>query len=260
VLGFGPHSYGEAFADVYDEWYAEISPVEATVARLRALAGAGPVLELGVGTGRLALPLAATGLDVHGVDASPSMLERLRAKQDSIRLDAGARPVRAVLGDMIEGLPAGPFTLVFAAFNTLFNVRTAAEQEACFAAVASRLAPGGRFVVEAFVPDDPPRSGSSVEVRELAVDRVVLSVSRYDAGEQTAEGQFVELTEGRGVRLRPWAVRWATPAQLDAMASAAGLTREARWSDWVDGTFTADSDRHVTVYMLAPRTGRSALV
>ena len=89
--------------------------------------------------------------------------------------------------------------------------------------MAARLAPAGRFVVEAFVPDDPPRSGTSVDVRELAVDRVVLAVARYDAGEQAADGQFVELSDGGGVRLRPWSIRWATTEQLDAMAAAAGL-------------------------------------
>ena len=146
------------------------------MARLAVLAGAGPVLELGVGTGRLALPLAATGLEVHGIDTSPSMLDRLRAKGEAT--GPGPGRVEGLLGDMASDLPAGPFRLVFAAYNTLFNLRTLAEQEACFRAVAARLAPAGRFVVEAFVPDDPPRSGTSVDVRELAVDRVVLAVAR----------------------------------------------------------------------------------
>ncbi len=257
MRGYGSESYGEAFADVYDDWYAGVSPVEATVARLAELAGAGPVLELGVGTGRLALPLAATGLEVLGIDTSPAMLDRLRAKVEA----SGPAPgrVTGLLGDMARDLPAGPFRLVFAAYNTLFNLRTVAEQEACFRAVAARLAPGGRLVVEAFVPDDPPRSGTSVDVRELAVDRVVLSVARYDAGEQAADGQFVELSDEGGVRLRPWSIRWATTDQLDAMAAAAGLVVEQRWSDWLGGAFTTESNHHITVYVVPPTRAGSAL-
>jgi hypothetical protein len=114
-------------------------------------------------------------------------------------------------------------------------------------------------VVEAFVPDDPPRSGTSVDVRELAVDRVVLSVARYDAGEQAADGQFVELSSEGGVRLRPWSIRWATTEQLDAMAAAAGLVVEHRWSDWLGGAFTTESNHHVTVYVVPPRRAASAL-
>jgi SAM-dependent methyltransferase len=169
VRGYGSDSYGEAFADVYDDWYAGVSPVEATVARLAELAGTGPVLELGVGTGRLALPLAATGLEVLGIDTSGAMLDRLRAKVEA--RGPGPGRVTGLLGDMASDLPGGPFPLVFAAYNTLFNLRTVAEQERCFRAVAARLAPAGHFVVEAFVPDDPPRSGTSVDVRDLATTR-----------------------------------------------------------------------------------------
>ena len=125
VRGYHEASYGEGFADVYDDWYAGVSDVAATTAGLAALAGAGPVLELGVGTGRLAVPLAATGLHVHGVDTSQAMLERLTARLDAM----SPRPeVTGVLGDMVDGLPPGPFTLVFVAYNTFFSLLTEERQ------------------------------------------------------------------------------------------------------------------------------------
>ena len=259
--GYHDASYGDAFADVYDEWYEgreELGDTATIVATLAELAGAGPVLELGVGTGRLAIPLAATlagsmggtlgpagpGLGpatLHGLDASAPMLQRMAAKP-------GGGAVVAHQGDMVDGLPDGPFTLVFAAYNTFFNLLSEARQQACFHAVARRLAPGGHFVVEAFVAADDAAAGRDVAVKSVTADRVVLSVSVSDPAAQTAEGQYVEFTEAGGVRLRPWSVRWSTPAQLDAMAAAAGLRLVHRWHDFARRQFGPDSDRHVSVF------------
>ncbi|MFM2076412.1 MAG: hypothetical protein RJA49_302 [Actinomycetota bacterium] len=244
MRGYDDRSYGDAFADVYDEWYADISDVAATVATLSDLAGSGPVLELGVGTGRLALPLAAAGVEVQGVDSSDAMLARLRAKP-------GGDEVRATVGDMVTGLPDGPFALVFVAYNTIFSLLTQARQEACFDAVAARLLPAGAFAVEAFVPETGSGASSSVTVRSVTADRVVLSVSTADADEQRAEGHYVDITEAGGVRLRPWSIRWATPQQLDAMATRAGLRLEARWSGFDRAPFGPDSARHVSIYRSA---------
>jgi SAM-dependent methyltransferase len=243
VDGYDDTTYGRAFADVYDDWYSGISDVDATVADLARLAGDGPVLELGVGTGRLAVPLAqrAPRVTVVGVDSSDAMLDRLRARPQPPNLVARC-------GDMVDGLPGGPFSLAFVAYNTIFNLLTEDRQRACFAAVAERLAPGGRFVIEAFVPDEPPRDGDRVEIRTLAADRVVLSISRHDALTQRADGQFVELTETGGVRLRPWSIRYASPVELDRMALAAGLAVEHRWEAFGGVPFGASSSRHVTVY------------
>jgi SAM-dependent methyltransferase len=245
VQGYGDSTYGEAFADVYDDWYATVTDVAATVATVVRLAGgSGRVLELGVGTGRLAVPLAVAGLDVTGIDASPAMLDRLR------RNDRGRR-VAVVAGDMVTDLPRGPFDVVLAAYNTLFNLLTAERQAACFAAAAERLAPGGSFVVEAFVPE--PGGGGradagTITVRDLRADRVVLSVSRFDRSTQVAEGQYVELTESGGVRLRPWAVRYAGVDELDRLAATAGLVPAERWETFAGETFDDHSQRHVTVY------------
>ena len=239
MRGYGPASYGEGIADVYDDWYGELE-VDAPVAALAKWADAGPVLELGIGTGRLALPLAARGIRVSGVDASPAMVARLRAKPGSEQLEV-------VEGDMAGPEPAGPFSLAFAAVNTFFNQTAPGAQEACFSSVAARLVAGGRFVIDAFVPD-PDAEGDGVWVRSMASDRVVLDVVHTDLADQRAFGQIVELVDGQPVRLRPWEVRWSTPEQLDDMAAAAGLVLESRWSDWEGGDFGPDSPRHVSAW------------
>ncbi len=243
MQGYGPTSYGEAFADVYDDWYEHISDVDATVTRGRALAGDGTALELGVGTGRLALPLAATGVPTWGVDASAAMLHRLRAKP-------GGHAVRVVQADMAApGLSAdGRFAVVFCAYNTFFNLDAPEAQRNCLAWVARALAPHGRLAIEAFVPTDAAETPEGpVSVRSVDADRVVVSVATRDVPAQTISGQFVDVSEG-GVRLRPYRVRYLFPDQLDALAAATGLARVDRWADW-DGTpFTADSPNHVSVY------------
>jgi len=246
--GYDATTYGAAFADVYDAWYQGISDVDATVATLSDLAAGGPVLELAVGTGRLAVPLAAGGVDVTGVDASAEMLAQLAERDPD-------GTVTAVLGDMVADLPDGPFALAFVAYNSLFNLTSAESQQACFAAVAARLAPGGRFAVEAFVPDEPFREGDDVSVRTLTADTVILAVTRNRAADQSIHGQFVELTNSvggqGGVRLRPWAIRYATVAELDGFAAAAGLALEHRWEDFTRAPFGPASPRHVSVYRRA---------
>ncbi len=247
MRGYTSSSYGDAFADVYDDWYRDVSDVDATVDLVCRMVPPGArVLELGVGTGRLAVPLAAAGCAVVGVDASREMLDRLRTKDPS-----GA--VITIHGDMVDDLPPGPFDLVLVAYNTFFGLLSAHRQATAFVAVAERLAPGGSFLVEAFVP--VAHSGSQVSVRSLSTDRVVLSASIHHGDDQTAEGQYIELTEQGGVRLRPWAIRWSTVEQLDAMATAAGLGVADRWGD-VDGRpFTTDSERHVSRYAKTTQTG-----
>lgn len=248
MRGYDRCSYGDAFADVYDDWYADVTDVAATVAKAVELAGGGGrVLELGVGTGRLAVPMARAGLAVTGIDASEAMLARLAARDpDGI--------VTSICGDMVDGLPDGPFDVALVAYNTIFNLLDDGAQHRCFTEVAARLRGDGRFVVEAFVPDESPADrGDNVSVRSMTADRVVLSVSVDHTHEQRAEGQFVEITEADGIRLRPWSIRWSTPAQLDAMAAAAGFRLEARTSDMAGTPFTDASAQHVSVYRLDRR-------
>ncbi len=241
--GYGPTSYGEAFADVYDDWYERISDVDATVSCVQALAGGGSVLELGVGTGRLALPLAEAGVETWGVDASGAMLAHLRAKP-------GAGGVRIVQADMAApGLAAhGRFAVVFCAYNTFFNLHGPGDQASCMAWSATALAPYGRLAIEAFVPSEGAGpSDGPVSVRSIEPDRVVLSVAERDLGEQTVTGQFVDLSEA-GVRLRPYRIRYLFPAQLDALAAEVGLHLVDRWASWAGEPFTDGSPNHVSVY------------
>jgi SAM-dependent methyltransferase len=241
--GYRPETYGERIADVYDNLFAGVSDVPATVAFLDGLVSTRParVLELAVGTGRLAIPLAARGHGVTGIDVSAAMLDRLRAADVDQR-------VTGVLGDMVDDLPAGPFDLVFVAFNSLFMVADADRQRQCFTAVAEVLAPGGAFVVEAFVPYDPPHGGSNIEVRSMTADRVVLAIDITDPESQTVRGQFVDLTDGEPARLRPFVLRYSTPAELDGWAEAAGLCLAERHADVTGAPFTDDSPFHVSVF------------
>jgi SAM-dependent methyltransferase len=241
--GYGPTSYGEAFADVYDDWYKRVSDVGATVTRVRSLAGDGPVLELGVGTGRLALPLADAGVETWGVDASSAMLAHLRAKP-------GAERVRVVQADMAA--PAlvadGRFAVVFCAYNTFFNLHRPGDQASCLAWSTTALTPEGRLAIEAFVPSEGSSTPDGpVSVRSIEPDRVVLSVAERDVGAQIVTGQFVDLSEA-GVRLRPYRIHYLFPAQLDALAAEAGLRLVDRWAAWDGAPFTDDSPNHVSIY------------
>lgn len=244
--GYDHATYGDRFAPVYDDWYDGITDADQCAALIAELAdlGGGPVLELGVGTGRLALPLAALGVHVVGVDSSAAMLDLLAAK-------AGGSSVEAVLGDMAQP-PLGDrtFAVVLIAYNTLFNLVDLADQQRCLADAAARLVPGGSLVVEAFVPA-AGRAEQSVTPRTITADRVVLSVSRSDPGTQEALGQYVDITEA-GIKLRPWHIRWSTPEQLDELAADVGLVLADRWAGWDRAPFGPDAVSHVSRYVLPP--------
>ena len=243
---YHPRTYGEAFADVYDEWYSEVTDTAACVAAVARLAGGGRVLEMGAGTGRLALPLAATGVEVLALDASQAMLATLAAKP-------GAERVHPLLGDMARPplrRDAG-FTVVLCAFNSLFNLPDVAEQRLCLEAAAGLLAPGGRLVVETSLPgsghepaddigqiaaEDGDFQVDGVDVRAIEGDRVVLSAWQHLPAAQEIQGQMIDITEA-GIRLRPWRLHYRTTAQMDAAARDAGLELVERWADWTGGRF-----------------------
>lgn len=236
---YGPSTYGDNVADLYDDWFSP--PPDAAIDRLESLAGAGPVLELGIGTGRFALPLAARGVSVHGIDASEEMVARLRAKPGG-----GAIPV--TIGDFADVGAEGPFNLVFVVFNTFFGLLTQDDQVRCFANVADRLAPGGAFLIDAFVPDlSRFDRGQRVQVSKVGVDQATIDASLHDVVTQRVDTQHIVLTAD-GPKLFPVNLRYAWPSELDLMARLAGLELESRHDDWNGTAFTAAPFTCVSVW------------
>jgi SAM-dependent methyltransferase len=241
VTTHDPTAYGLRMADIYDAFYAPLLDTDGAVARLAELAGYGPVLELGVGTGRLALPLAARGLRVHGVDSSEEMLERLRGKP-------GAEGVELTLGDITRFDLQERFSLAFAALNTLFAVGSQEEQIECFRAVGRHLEPGGLFVVEAFVLDPSRVSAAPVVVpRFWTEDRAELQIVHHDRTDGRLRTMLVLIHDG-AVRLSPATHQYAWPGELDLMARLGGMLLRERWESWAGAPFTPASPSHVSVY------------
>lgn len=241
MKNYKTETYGERSAAAYDDWHGEFD--EAPVKTLAELAGGGRALELGIGTGRVAIPLAAAGVEVQGIDASPSMVERLRAKP-------GGERIRVSIGDFADVDAEGEFALVFVVFNTLFMLLTQEEQLRCFRNAAARLAPGGVFVVEVFVPDlTRYEGGQAVKTTLIEDNQVILEVAKHDAARQHVTSQRVIIGgAGGGVRLYPIQIRYAWPAELDLMARLAGLTLRARWGGWRREPFDSQSTKHISVY------------
>jgi SAM-dependent methyltransferase len=239
--GYDAATYGEAIADVYDDLPTHPPDTDDAVACLAELAGSGPALELAIGTGRIALPLARRGVAVAGIDASEAMVARLRAKPGGDRI-----PV--TIGDFADVGVDGRFALVFVVYNTLFALLDQAAQQRCFDRVAAHLATGGRFVIEAFVPDTSRfERGQRVEVRHIDGDAALLSVSRHRPNAQRVDSLLVRLSND-GVRTWPVPIRYSYPSELDLMAEHAGLQLEHRWGGWRREPFTDGSVKHISVY------------
>jgi SAM-dependent methyltransferase len=234
--------FGEGVAAVYDEHSAGMfdpAVIEPAVAMLAEFAGDGTVLEFAIGTGRIALPLAERGVHVVGIDNSGPMLTRLREKPGAERIDA-------MVGDMAATRVDGEFSLVYLVFNTIFNLTTQDGQVACFENAAAHLRSGGRFVIEARVP----------ELQRLPLGQTVLpwragpdgmSYYVYDVVTQRLGGQHYHFADGR-VQPSPIEMRYAWPAELDLMARIAGMRLQDRWASWGRERFTALSASHVSVY------------
>jgi SAM-dependent methyltransferase len=236
--------FGERVAAVYDEHSAGMfdpAVVEPAVERLAALADGGAALEFAIGTGRIALPLSERGVRVAGIDNSEAMLARLREKP-------GAENIVAVAGDMAATRVDGDFSLVYLVFNTVFNLTTQDGQVACFENAARHLNSGGRFVIEARVPE-VQRLGYGNTVLPWRADPTGLSYYVYDVVTQRLSGQHYYLdNEDGALRPSPTEMRYAWPSELDLMARIAGMALEHRWSGWNEEPFTALSPSHVSVY------------
>jgi SAM-dependent methyltransferase len=235
-------AYGRDIADDYDELYRALPDTDAAVERLAALAGRGPILELGIGTGRLALPLVARGYEVSGIDGSQEMLDVLRTKP-------GGDAIPLVVGDFAEAELPQRFALVVLALHTIFGLPTPDDQIRCFRNAARRARDGGRFVVEARVLDPADfADGQAVQSRFSGPESVELQIQRYDAVTQRMQVTNVHLADGRGVRLNSYVNQYASPRELDLMARIGGLRLRERWEDWEGRTFSAASRRHISVY------------
>ncbi len=234
--------FGESVAARYDESSAEMfaaAVVESTVDFLATLAGDGAALELGIGTGRIALPLAARGVRVHGIDLSEAMVERLRAKP-------GGERIGVTIGDFATTTVDGTFSLAYLVFNTINNLTTQDEQVACFLNVASHLVPGGRFVIEVGVPN-LRRLPPGETVHPFRVEPTRLGFDEYDVATQGLISHHYRIADGR-LEVNSVPFRYVWPAELDLMARLAGMTLRERWSGWTREPFTGESTTHVSVW------------
>ena len=234
--------FPESVAAHYDASIAglfDAAVVEPAVRLLAELAGKGPALELGVGTGRIALPLSAAGVPLHGIDLSEAMLNRLRAKP-------GAERVGLTLGDIAHVAAPGTYTLAYLVFNTIMNLTTQDEQLACFQNAARHLELGGRFVIEVVMPD-LQRLPAGEKYRPFDVRSEHLGFDEYDIVSQQLISHHVYFRDGV-VDKRSIPFRYVWPSELDLMARIAGLQLRDRWSDWQRAPFTRTSRKHVSVW------------
>lgn len=237
-----PDDHFTAIADRYDDLHADrFAPahLDAEVALLAELAGDGPALELAIGTGRVAVPLAATGLEVHGIELSQAMADQIRTKP-------GGEAIEVAIGDMATTRVPGAFALVYLVFNTIGNLLEQDAQVACFANAAAHLAPGGCFVVEIGVPrlrSLPP--GTTAVVGAHEPDHVC--IDEYDLARQRLTSRHTYIRDGRP-ELVSTPQRYVWPSELDLMARLAGLRRRDRWAGWDRSPFTGDSRSHVSVW------------
>jgi SAM-dependent methyltransferase len=231
--------YDRSAADMFDA--AVLDP---TVDFLARLAGAGAALELGIGTGRVALPLSQRGVSVHGIDLSEAMVARLRAKP-------GAERIGVTIGDFSTTKVDGSFALAYLVFNTIQNLTTQDEQVACFENVASHLEPGGCFVIEVGIPQ-LQRLPPGETVRAFALSPTYLGFDEYEVASQAMTSHHYRLRDGR-YELFSTPFRYVWPSELDLMARLAGMRLCERWSDWKRAPFTPESRKHISVWELTTR-------
>jgi SAM-dependent methyltransferase len=238
--------FDEAVAARYDDDSAEMfdpAVLEPAVALLAELAGGGPALEFGIGTGRIALPLRERGVAVSGIELSAAMVERLRAKP-------GGADVEVVVGDMTTArLGASSYALVYVAWNTIMNLTTQEQQVACFRNAAAHLRSGGRFVVEVMVPQ-LQRLPPGETARPFLVSDERLGFDTYDVVTQRLVSHHHWKGDDGEWQASSYPFRYVWPAELDLMAQLAGMTLESRWGGWSHEPFTAESTTHVSVYRL----------
>jgi SAM-dependent methyltransferase len=235
---FDPRLYGARWAEHYDEWHKGLMDDEGAVAALADFAAGGPALEFGVGTGRLAVPLAERGVDVTGVDISPEMLAKLKEKSSAVTV---------VEADMATVSLEREFAVAFIAFNSIFILETQEEQVELFRNAARHLRPGGRFVLETVVVKPPSPDQGKLSVVHVEADQVILSGGTTDPVTGNYRGTWMVVSPD-GTKFYPQGGRSCTHFELDLMARLAGLEREDRWGDWKGTPFGPKSELHVSIY------------
>lgn len=232
-------TYGERIAEIYDQWYSSFDP--AAIQILAELAHGGPALELGIGTGRIAIPLMNLGVRVQGIDASASMVAKLHAK-------VAREKIPVTMGNFTDVDVEGQFSLIYIVFNTFYSLLTQEDQIRCFQNVASHLNHEGVFAVEAFVPDMKRFiDGQTMRVGRIGDNEVQIDVSEIELEKQLITSQHVLFQEQK-IHFYPVKIRFVWPSEMDLMARLSGLQLKQRWSDWKKGEFTAESTKHISVY------------
>ncbi|MEO1322411.1 MAG: class I SAM-dependent methyltransferase [Pseudomonadota bacterium] len=237
---FGPSTFGEHYAEEYDALHNP-GTTEACVDLVSTLAGEGRILELAIGTGRIALPLSERGHDVSGFDASPHMLEKLREKP-------GGAKLKTWVADMARFDVDDQFDFAFLVFNTLYNLTTQADQMQCFCQVSKHLNPGGKFLVEAFMPNrETFENKQAVRTKHVSFDKVWLEAVKHDPVRQRLDYQRIRISED-GTTLHPLPMRYVWPSEMDLMAERAGLQLVERWGNWHRDPISAESEMQIALY------------
>jgi len=231
--------YGDKWADIYDDLYPPAST--SLIDFLVAEAGPGPVLELGIGTGRVALLLKKKGIDIHGIDASSKMMDKLKEKE-------GGKDIPVKIGNFIEIQAPPYYSMIYAVFNSFFGLQSREDQIKGFQSISDALLPGGRFIIEAIIPDlSSFDKNQAFSVVSITPTEVVLNASQIDPTAQTLMGQRIHISEG-GIKLLPTEFRWVWPSELDLMANSAGLPLIERFGSWTRTPFTQKSTVHISIY------------
>lgn len=237
---YGPETFGELNAEKYDILH-DPGTTDQAVDLVGGLARGKKTLELAIGTGRIALPLSLSGIEIHGLDASPKMLAKLKEKP-------GGEKIPVTVADMADFELEDRFEFAFLVFNTLFNLQTQDAQVQCFQNVARHLEDGARFLVETYVPDVTTFvDGQHMRTRYIGPRSVAFEAAKHDPVNQVINYQIIRMSN-EGFKVVPLPTRYAWPQEIDLMARCAGLELETRWGGWDQRKFTADSKMHISIY------------
>lgn len=236
---YNADTYGESIAEKYDVWFSgyDFKMIECLI----ECAKGGKTLELGIGTGRVAIPLKEKGVEIHGIDSSPLMVGKMRKKTNGETIPVTIQSFAKFDTDV-------KYDLIFIVFNTFFGLLTQSEQVSCLQSVASSLKHNGLFLIEAFVPDlGRFDRGQSTRTSDITSDHVRLESSQHDLATQSVTSQIVSISTN-GIEMYPIKIRYAWPSEIDLMAQLAGLKLKFRWSDWQKSSFSSQSGRHISIY------------